>query len=216
MGWEPPSESVFNDEWVTVSEAQELARANASQFGERWLLDQLKEGLVIAVARSGPTKADGPLEQFVRVLPGLWKKWDDWGSDYFWSSGTAIFQHYSATGYGDTVASRFFDVRFDPASFNGKVIILKPEAPAIAVRQLAAAQAGSSIVDNRAVPLSRGDAEKFSRAILAGWPEATEELAYTKALLFFPDNRIPRDWLRGIFRVIRGPKKRGPPPKNSD
>lgn len=62
--------------------------------------------------------------------------------------------------------------------------------------------------------ISRSDAESFSRAILAGWPSATEAFAHTKAKLFFPDNKVPRDWFLGIFRSIRGPKSPGKTPKN--
>jgi hypothetical protein len=137
MGWQPPSESDFNDLWLTVKVAKEVARTHAKEFGRQWLLDQLKEGLVCAVARTGPTKERGPLEPFVPVLPGLWKTWDDWGPDYFWGSGTAVFEHGGTTGYGDGITARFFDVRFDPKSFDGKVnvahdLAIVPAPPALA------------------------------------------------------------------------------------
>ena len=61
--------------------------------------------------------------------------------------------------------------------------------------------------------LPTAEAENFSRAILAGWPQTTEEVALQKAKLFFPDNKVPKDWFLKKFRVIRGPKTRGKQPK---
>jgi hypothetical protein len=70
--------------------------------------------------------------------------------------------------------------------------------------------------EQRISTLSKIEAEKFCRAILAGWPDTTEENAHAKSLLFFPDKKVPRDWFRPIFRAIRGPKKRGPAAKSAN
>lgn len=67
---------------------------------------------------------------------------------------------------------------------------------------------------DRSSPLSEADAQRFAKAIIAGWPEASQDWAHEKALLFFPDRTISRDNFRAIFRAIQGPKNRGKPRKS--
>ncbi|AVA13591.1 hypothetical protein C3E99_06810 [Sphingopyxis sp. MG] len=58
-------------------------------------------------------------------------------------------------------------------------------------------------------PLSDAEARRFAAAIVAGWPEASQDWAHEKAQLFFPDKSISRDNFRVIFRAIQGPKTPG-------
>ena len=66
---------------------------------------------------------------------------------------------------------------------------------------------------DRGSPLSEADAKRFASAIISGWPDASQDWAHEKALLFFPDRAISRDKFRAIFRAIQGPKNRGKPTK---
>ena len=66
--------------------------------------------------------------------------------------------------------------------------------------------------DERA-QLPKPEAERFCRAILTEWPQATQDWAFEKAQLFFPDHKFARDWFRLILRSIRGHTKRGKKPK---
>jgi hypothetical protein len=68
----------------------------------------------------------------------------------------------------------------------------------------------------RTSDLSGDDAKRFSHAILAGWPDSTREFARAKALLFFPDKKVPRDWFYNIFSLIRGHRNPGKLPKKRD
>jgi hypothetical protein len=87
------------------------------------------------------------------------------------------------------------------------------QAPA-GVTQGAKASSGSSA--DRIGNLSTADAERFCRAIVAGWPDSTREFARAKALLFFPDKKVPRDWFFGVFRSIQGHRNPGKQPKTRE
>ncbi len=104
----------------------------------------------------------------------------------------------------DRREDRFFNIRFDPSSFSGGE---PPPLPQEDEEKVASPAIG------RDREISTDEANRFSKAVIAGWPEATETFAHTKALAFFPDSKVTREWFLGIFRLIRGPKNRGKPPK---
>lgn len=122
--WNPPDEGAFNDDWLRPSEALQFAALGGTDVvRKKWLINRLKIGVVIAAARTGPSSPMDPsLAHFVLVQPLHWQLWDDFGDDYFWQTGDAIFELYGATGFGSQTGRLvFFDVRFDPTTFDGKV-----------------------------------------------------------------------------------------------
>lgn len=118
MSWKPPTESEFN-EWFTPNDALE---GDHSHFKKRSVLEQLRAGLLIAVARNAQIAAgtSASPERFVRILVGPWRRLSDADEEYFWKSGNLIVEDRGSTGYGGDGTQRYLDVRFDPKSFSGK------------------------------------------------------------------------------------------------
>jgi len=116
---------------------------------------------------------------------------------------------------------RYFDIKFDPASFSSKPLPPPPPDGAdpvflaeVGVETILQSQeAERRVARAKLDPLSAMDAERFCRFLLDVRPNATERDAHRRAVDFFHDRRVPRDWFWDIFRSIRGDKKPGPPPK---
>jgi len=220
MGWTPPTEDEFNG-WFTPDDVLEGQGHRAEGLTrKRELIEQLRGGMVLPVARTGqPDPRKTVLESFVPISRELWAEFSDEGNSLFWERGLAVITVFfgDGSGYGGySHTFRFFDVRFDPRSFSGRPISA-PEPPVQAAPSLTAqATADPQRAEPRTADLSTADAERFCRAILGGWPDATQDFAHEKALLFFPDNRVPRDWFRSILRSIRGHKNPGRQPKTRE
>jgi len=197
MGWEPPSEEEFNNDWMTVREARKFAQQVARPYAERWLLDQLKEGLIAAVARSGPLEANGPMKPMVPVMPGQWSRWDDEGPEYFWTSGVAVFEKSDSTGYGSVITDRFFDVRFNPRTFNGKINVApEPEAPAIP--RTAGEPEEVAPAGNRK-PMPDALLQKWAELFRQAYPDGNQTLARRSIDGMFPDKKATRAQLRRVI-----------------
>lgn len=210
MDWQPPTEDEFNRDWLTPEEALDLLTYDERDTKRRWLMSRLKTEQIIAVARTGAP--GGRMEPFPLVPAQYWGGWDEYGDEHFWATGDATFHVGIRAGYSGHKL-RFLDIRFDPSSFSGERTMRIPLPPA------PPAPPEAEVPPTPPVPrkdISRDDAERFSRAILAGWPDSTEDFAYRKAELFFPDKKVPRDWFKKIFRLIRGPKNRGKQPKTRE
>ena len=125
MGWTAPTEEEFNG-WIMPRDALgALPQRIEGGTKRRWIMARLQGGMVIAVGRSAQRNFEDPIP-FTRVATRYWQMWDDWGDDDFWELGDAVFIQAGAGGYGSVRSTfRFFDVRFDPASFSGR-----PPAPA--------------------------------------------------------------------------------------
>lgn len=57
--------------------------------------------------------------------------------------------------------------------------------------------------------LSPAEAKRFCEFLLQGWPTISERAAHKRAVGFYEEFKVPRDWFWGIFRAIRGDKKPG-------
>jgi hypothetical protein len=208
--WRPPTEEEFNHEWFTVDDALgSLFEIIEPAHKRRWLKERLIAGVVTAVARTGqPNAAYQKMEDFVPIDPALWDKLQYHEELHFWETNgqNAVFTHFDR--YGAATKQRFFDVRFEAAGFDGQRVprpIFTEDGGQ--VRQEDAGELPQ---------LSKADAERFCKAILAGWPDAGQDFAHEKAVMFFPDRKVPRDWFRSILRSIRGPTKRGKKPKSDE
>ena len=182
------------------------------------VLERLRAGQIIAVARSASLGSKPPISLW-RIRQSTWIGWDGEYDDNFWDDGDASFSvpaDGGIEGYSFTTL-RCFDIRFDPATFSGRP---PPSVPpdgsprTVIVPEIAdESDEGEPLKPERDKEISKDDATRFSRAVLAGWPDATEKFAHEKALAFFPNRKVPRDWFLRIFRSIRGPKSRGVQPR---
>lgn len=212
MAWQPPTENEFNSDWVTPDDGLGvLVQFLEERTRCKGIKDRLESGAMIAVARTGRSERDRSLQPFVPVSNRVWRHMDSSEEDHFWNSGDAVVQVPSSGNYGSGLEKHhYFDVRFDPQGFSGK-------PPTKAVADHLAETSDAPLPHPPPAPLkdlSVDDAERFSRAILAGWPDSTEEAAHKQATHYFPEHKVPRDWFKSIFRVIRGPKNPGKQPKN--
>lgn len=205
MGWQPPSEDEFNN-WVTVDDALGLLVDITEPWHKRrWLMERLKAGLIIGVARTGqPSEREPKISAFVHISQRLWQMWRDSGDEHFWETNgeNAIFDHYGSTGAsGGSTPQRFFDVRFDPKTFSGKPPIAPPDAP------------DTKPEGAKDLPaVKRRDLDRWHEVFKATHPNAPEALAMRSAAAMFPDNRIPRQWVR----ELRGPQPIGKPKTRHD
>jgi len=208
MSWQPPTEDEFNDDWITPLDALDVSDVRMADHHDQWaILEQLRAGQIIAVARTAQTsQADGLVRPLMRVPAAAWSRMRQFEDDRFWATGHLVVTAGATDNYGGAINAkdRFFNIRFDPGSFSGR--------PPPALPHDDEGKPASPTTD-RDKEISTDEATCFSRAVLAGWPDATEAFAHAKALAFFPENKVPREWFLSIFRSIRGPKNRGKSPK---
>tara|TARA_R110000868_G_scaffold34144_3_gene123438 strand:- start:4159 stop:4875 length:717 start_codon:yes stop_codon:yes gene_type:complete len=193
--------------WLTPREAMS-ALGYPAVTGLKAFLRELETGRVRAAAEDIRWWRGGESgqESYGLIDPRFWTVDPPTASSDLWPFGQHKFViHQNSYGLQSTIRITMFDVRFEPRSTpkTKQNLSLPPTEP----DDLSAAS-------KRDLP--KTDAERFSKAIIAGWPDATEPFAHQKAVLFFPDNKVPRDWFLSIFRLIRGPKSRGRQPKIRD
>jgi hypothetical protein len=205
-GWTPPSEEEFNRDWILPEDTIAGPVHRLGGGTERLaVMEQLKAGVLVAVARTAQICRGGAetIVRFAHIPPTEWRGLSSEAEHLFWDQNTLVVEDLGTTGYGSGPTQRYFGIRFDPR--DGYLDPTPSVQPANAIQAVA-----------RGSDLSRDEAERFSRAILAGWPGSTRAFAHEKALLFFPEHKVPRDWFYDIFSLIRGPKNPGPQPKRRD
>lgn len=198
--------------WPRMPDAVEKLCA-ASNWNEGdaigWILRRLKTGEIVAAARTMARSNWGRTErtEFAAVPSDFWADITIDTLDPLWTQGD--YEDLTRRRHGNEamIVAGLFETRISPeplvAWLNPRPIE-EPPVPA----------AAADAIPRR--ELSRSEAERFSRSILTGWPESTEDFAHSKAVLFFPNHNVPRDWFLKTFRVIRGPRKRGKQPKTRD
>jgi hypothetical protein len=199
--WQPPAENEFNHEWLRPTNAVELVGTShdSESTTRRWLMARLKTGVIQAVART--SEVHGKRIDFSPVPQRLWKQLDEWGEEHFWQTGDQVF-HYG----GESI--QMLDIRFDVETLGSRA--RKPDPPEAAAGT--ERRAVSRRNDTR-TNISAPDAERFCRFLLEVRPNATERDAHRRAVDFFHDRKVPRDWFWDIFRAIRGHRNRGKQPK---
>ena len=101
-----------------------------------------------------------------------------------------------------------------------RIVALKILPPELSLEALpvshptAESQSARAPKDDKRPGLSVSDAEKFCRFLLDVRPDVSERDAHRRAVQFFHDRKVTRDWFWDIFRPIRGPKNPGKVPKS--
>ncbi|MGQ0661624.1 hypothetical protein [Sphingosinicella sp.] len=211
--WQPPTDEEFQSRWVRPEGA--LERKPHEWQGEmerKTLLEKLKAGIVVGVARNAQLtrSSNERIVQFARIPASDWRALSPDAEYLFWTKGTLIAEGSTPGGYGGGDTQRYFEIRLDPDTFAG--------APPVAeeAEEQPSSPPSMPTADQRTTDLPKAEAERFAKAVVHGWPNCTREFAREKALLFYPQHRVPRDWSYRIFRSIQGDKKPGPQPKNRD
>lgn len=126
MGWKPPSVEEFNNDWITPKDSLgDVVGQYRRDAHRRWILDRLKSGVILAVARTRGQLGKKP-EPFVLIDWSFWNQWDETGEFHFWEMGDATFEDSNdSTGY-NTTQVHFLDIRFDPSTMGSTA---RPDAP---------------------------------------------------------------------------------------
>ena len=124
--WRAPTEQEFNDDWFTPLDALDVSDERMAEDHEKWaLLEQLRAGQIVAVARTAQVKPrSGTVQAFVRIAAGAWRRAGQSEQIQFWRTGHLVVDGVEREDdYGGVLTGdkeRYFNVRFDPASFSGR------------------------------------------------------------------------------------------------
>jgi hypothetical protein len=131
MPWEPPEEEEFDESWITPLEALGISDPEDADETDEWaILEQLRAGQIIAVARTGQPHPDvGAVMPFVRISAGAWRHASGLEERYFWRTGHLVVPVQDAVGMHSGKKERYFNVRFDPATLSGRPPQRIPDEP---------------------------------------------------------------------------------------
>lgn len=126
MAWTPPTEEEFKG-WLLPNHLL-LAFPDKLEAHEarHIVMEHLKAGMLLAVARSAQTGTSGKLEAFVRVERAAWESVGDYSIDMFWKSQMLVVERATPSGYAH-YTERYFDIKFQPDSFSGSAPGFDPE-----------------------------------------------------------------------------------------
>lgn len=156
---------------------------------------ELQVGRASGIAEHAIWQRDGEVHQSYYLIVPTW----------FWSPQVTLDQDFWQTGYRD----RFFPTKgytFDVDSW------IRLFGVRFWFPNLAATRPLSTTTDSDRPSVSRAELEKWHQVFAAVHPDAVEAFALRSAAAMFPDNHIPRQWVRDL----RGPRKRGKPAKRHD
>jgi hypothetical protein len=122
MPWEPPSEEEFIESWITPLQALGVSDLDDAYETDEWaVLEQLRAGQIIAVARTGQPHPDvGAVTPFVHISAGAWRRAGGLEERYFWRTGHLVVPAQDPVAMHSGKKERYFNVRFDPATLNGQ------------------------------------------------------------------------------------------------
>lgn len=214
--WQPPSESDFNDKWFTPLEAVDALDADLADSTELWkIVEQLRAGQVIAVARTSQLRPDlAVVVPFSLVPAGAWRRMMQNDEYRFWRTGCLVVDAPPSDLWANhrEAKERYFDIRFDPESFSGKPPPIEFGGPG-PTPPLDTGPVGAGTA-NDLKPVSANENMRLAKAIAHGWGDVmSESEAWAAAKQFRPNLKIPKHPFLVQFRIFRGAKSRGKPPK---
>lgn len=128
---EGPSEDQFNNDWFTPLDALEVSDERMADDADKWsIVQQLQAGTIRAVARKAQVNPHLLVTEYLAVIfPGAWRRMDTNAELNFWKTGHLVVPAARADDYGHSTADkeRYFDIKFDPASFSGKPLPQPPD-----------------------------------------------------------------------------------------
>ena len=206
MSWTPPTEQEFNDRWATPEDAEATFGGGSDPRLDDYrtrlrVLDRLQAGILIAVARSGSAGSNPP-RAMMRIPQRGWNQDYLETNDTFWKHGEVNLRYNGTTGYGDWTEFRFFDVRFDPASFNDN-----PRITSAADREHAEIQYDSETNSEISIATDRRNLPSLSDSLLVEWhrlfrmayPNGNASQGEKSVKGMFPKHHISRKRIRELF-----------------
>ncbi len=154
---------------------------------------ELEVARVVGIAEHAIWRRDGETSQAYFLIVTTW----------FWSIETPLVHDFWVTGYRE----RLFPAKGYGISGDNWIKLF-------AIR-FWFANSSTELPSKPAEPTERQEKPVVSRQELANWhevfksvhPSAVEAFAQRSAKAMFPDNHVPRSWVR----ELRGPQKRGKP-----
>jgi hypothetical protein len=193
---------------------------------------RVRSGLMRIAAEFAKSSRMAERVSYLVISPELWGEPDS--NAYFWSTSDIQFTTRSP-GYGNQdVQWELFGVRFDPAGIDAirraSGLVTLPNAsqadrtptqaeyleaikalraeggrlPSRTGREPAFPGADPPPADRK--PLTESEAKRFCAFLLSEKPDATMRDAHARAIGFYHDRKVPRDWFWSIFRTIQGPR----------
>lgn len=200
-----PTKDEFK-KWVSASDAMTLASAafNGKTHGAEAILTRVSVGRILVACETGHWKGSGRDPVFHTIVPGVWVTDSSARnhSDIFWKTGDVEARENSSLR--DTRLVQLCGVKFDPVGF-ADLIGSVEATPADTEAPPPLPQ-----LDRRSFPpLSEAEMKRFAELYVAIWTtQAREERARDAALACYPENNVPRDRFRELFRECR--EKIGP------
>ncbi len=168
--------------------------------------NRLCGGEILSVARTAnwyhqstvETKDLGKLGAFIWQMNKLHDH------DLFWSTGThklsRPLHHSSSTRH----PVECFGIRFEPG---GVQKVLRDSGVDLELAKPSPSEGSGAIGEESKSSVSKADLARWHEIFAKLHPDAPEALALRSAVALFPDNHVPRQWVRDL----RGPQKRGKP-----
>jgi hypothetical protein len=128
---EPPSEDAFNNQWFKPNDILDVSDERLADDADKWsIVQELQAGTIRAVARKA--QIDPILlatEHLAAIFPDAWRRMDQNAESLFWKTGNLVVHAGRLNGMGHPTADkeRYFDIRFDPASFGPKPMLPPPQ-----------------------------------------------------------------------------------------
>lgn len=142
-----PTEQEFNDDWVTPLEALDVSHHRLADDADKWtIIQELQAGTYRAVARRAQTDPNVlGAEHLVVIHPMAWRRMDTNAEHFFWKTNNLVVSAGRNDIYNHPTGDkeRYFDIKFDPASFTGRPLPTPPETTSRDLAaKLEAAEAG--------------------------------------------------------------------------
>lgn len=197
----PPIQNTNGDAFarcVSPSDALEAYKLSTRSLAISQLIRELRHDRVQAVCHEAiPFGEDGRERIHFAIVP-TWVWWRAPPSEDadFWETGY-LYTLIPANAGGTKIAGsvEFFGVRFWPDGLPGGA----DSAPS--------AESNEAQDKVTKASVSRADLARWHELFVQLYPDAPEALALRSAVAMFPDNHVPRQWVR----ELRGPQKRGKP-----
>lgn len=197
---EHASGDVDFDHWLTPDSALGiLPQTWGYETKTNWIFGRLRSGLIIAASRSYQSINDSIISDKIYTLTqDIWQECERHREADFWQTGDVTFSKASSSDwYSTTTIGTAFDVRFNPAGFTCTISPRDNESAKF-----------EPLKDKPTV--SKSDLKLWHDIFKQVHPNGVEALAIRSAAAMFPDNSVPRQFIRDLrgAQILGKPKVR--------